>query len=667
MLPALVVASLAACHRTSDFPVAPPILPPDAAVSCGLTTCDSEHATCGPIGDGCGNVFGCGACTAPQICGGDGTLFTCGDSPCAPRACTDTGATCGRVADGCGGMTPSCGTCAIAGESCGGGGVPNRCGSPPCTGLCLAQNACPNKPMTTITGTVTAPGHADTATWGTPDPIFGATVYVPNGAIGAPTYGVTPFAPGVACDSCSSLVSGTPLVIATTGVDGKFTIDNAPCGTNIPLVIQLDRWRRQITIASVACCANTALTASQTHLPRTHIGEPGDLRSDIPLLAFSTGAVDPLHCVLRKIGIADSEFTNPGGTGRVHLYQDNGAQLDATTPAASTLYGSSTELAKYDMALFECVGAQEPKVAADQQRVIAYANAGGRVFATHFSYVWLTNSNGSAGTNTGPTPFSQTASWLVNQSQVDSLTGLVDQTLQGDPATQARRIAFASWLQITGASSTAGQITIAAARNDFNSVTAAAATEAATPAQRWLYATTPFSAPLHYTFDTPVAYAPSPRPTKQCGRVLYSDFHVADALASGATFPAECLAEPLTPQEKTLEFMLFDLSSCIGPPVSPCKPRSCEEQDLTCGEAGDGCDDGVVLNCGTCVNGQYCGGGDGGSCGTGLCVPRTCADVHAECGPIGNGCGGTVECGTCPQGEGCGLGGGPNKCGTNLF
>jgi len=182
-------------------------------------------------------------------------------------------------------------------------------------------------------------------------------------------------------------------------------------------VIQLGRWRRQITIPSVACCATTALTNTQTHLPRNHIGEPGDLRSDIPLMAFSTGNVDTLHCVLRKIGIDDGEFSDPSGTGRIRFYQDNGALISGTTPAASSLYGSASELAKYDMTLFECVGSRVTKAAADQNRLINYANAGGRVFATHFSYVWLFDQ----------APFSTTADWQPERGSWDSqLTGIID-------------------------------------------------------------------------------------------------------------------------------------------------------------------------------------------------------------------------------------------------
>jgi len=645
----------------------------DAPPGCGLVTCASQGATCGPIGDGCNSVLDCGSCTAPQTCGGGGTLFQCGGTggggTCTPRTCAQAGATCGVVADGCGGLTPNCGGCAT-GQACGAGGVANQCGAAvACTGpLCSQQMACTGLPKTTITGTITAPGHTNTATWGTPDPIYGGLVYVPNGAAGPPTYGVMPFSAGVACESCSQLVTGSPLVGAVTGIDGTFTLQNAPCGTNIPIVIQLGRWRRQLTIPTVACCANTALTNTQTHLPRNKVGEPGDVKSDIPLMAISTGDVDTLHCVLRKIGIEDSEFTNPSGTGRVRLYEDNGAQINNSTPAASTLYGSPTELAKYDMSLFECVGSRQPKQAADQARVINYANAGGRVFATHFSYVWLTNSDGSNGSNTAPTPFSQTADWDVGQGNFNSATGIIDQAVQGDPATQARRVAFANWLQYVNASTTLGQIPVNVVRNDFNSVNPAPATAAGTPAQRWLYSTTNPNAPLHYTFDTPVAYAPAPAPTTQCGRVLYSDFHVSDASSGGTNFPNECTAGPMNAQEKTLEFMLFDLASCVGPPAGgTCIPKTCTQLGLSCGPSGDGCDDGVVLDCGMCPMGMTCGGGGPGVCGMNTCTPQTCAGVGAMCGLIGDGCGATVDCGMCPAGQGCGGNGTPNQCGGIIF
>ena len=637
---------------------------------------------CGPIGDGCGGILDCGSCPTGETCGGGGVNFQCGggigsgSGQCMPSTCADAGANCGIVSDGCGGVTADCGSCP-AGQLCGAGGSANVCAGPPCTsGLCLQQNACTNQPTTTITGTVTAPGHDDTTTWGTPDPIYGALVYIPNGAVGAPTYGVTPFTAGVSCDSCSTEVSGDPLMSVVTGVDGTFQLNNAPCGTDIPLVIQLGRWRRQISIPSVTCCANNALTNSQTHLPRDHVGVTGDVRSDIPLMAIDTGSADTMHCVLRKIGLADSEFKNPNDTtgARVHFYRDNGARISNSTPAASTLYTSSTELAKYDMTLFECTGGQSQKSQTNQTNVINYANAGGRVFATHYSYVWLTNSTGSISSNTAPVPWSQSATWHVNQGSYNSSTGTVDTSLQGDAGTQTRRIAFADWLQQVGASTTLGQIPVNVVRNDFDAVNTAAATMAGTPVQQWLTTTAAsgaFDGPLHYTFDTPIAYSPNPAPTTQCGRVLYSDFHVYDAnLGSNPppTFPSECSNGTMNAQEKTLEFMLFDLASCVGQQTETCTPKSCADLGLSCGESGDGCADGVVLDCGSCSNGQTCGGGGtGGVCGSGpMCTPLTCMGLGAQCGIVGDGCGSTVDCGECPNGGVCGGNGVANQCGGTI-
>ena len=306
--------------------------------------------------------------------------------------------------------------------------------------------------------------------------------------------------------------------------------------------------------------------------------------------------------------------------------------------------------------------------------MIDYANAGGRVFATHYSYVWMTNNDGTSAASPGPLPFSQTASWLVDQQQVDVLTATVDQTLQSDPATQARRVAFAQWLKAVGASTVAGQIAIEQARDDLTAVSPIIATAARTPPQRWLYATTPFSAPLHYTFDTPVAYAPSPLPTKQCGRVLFSDFHVANAdpIVTTTTFPDECTDGPLTPQEQTLEFMLFDLASCVEAAGERCKPAAAPTSTCRAADRRR-----LRRRRGVALRRVFrrrgiAAAAEPGSCGTGAVRRVRAADVRADvqttCGAIGNGCGGLLECGdTCSDGQRCAAEAGiANVCGLVL-
>src|SRR5579872_4335818 len=89
----------------------------DGFTGCGLRTCASAHATCGPIGDGCGGLLDCGTCTLPETCGGGGVHSVCGgDGGCLPRTCSSVGASCGPVTDGCGGLL-QCGSC-DGGQTC---------------------------------------------------------------------------------------------------------------------------------------------------------------------------------------------------------------------------------------------------------------------------------------------------------------------------------------------------------------------------------------------------------------------------------------------------------------------------------------------------------------------------------------------------------------------
>ena len=104
-----------------------------------------------------------------------------------------------------------------------------------------------------------------------------------------------------------------------------------------------------------------------------------------------------------------------------------------------------------------------------------------------------------------------------------------------------------------------------------------------------------------------------------------------------------------------------------GNPEGGCTPQTCSDLGANCGKALDGC--GNLIDCGTCKTGQGCGvGGQPNVCAPntpdgGSCTPKTCADQNIGCGPAGDGCGATLDCGGCPSGESCGGGGTPGQCG----
>jgi hypothetical protein len=214
-------------------------------------------------------------------------------------------------------------------------------------------------------------------------------------------------------------------------------------------------------------------------------------------------------------------------------------------PAATTLWASPTKMLAYDMLLMSCEGGQYAATKLPYiGNIKGYADAGGRLFNDHLHFYWLRN---------GPAPWPTTATYIGNGAAPAS------PTMGNIVTTFNKGAALADWLVAVGGSTTRGQITLYGAQHSVDAVRA--------PTQDWI---TIGSATDYLTFNTPVEAAA----TAQCGRVVETDLHVKDVPSNqngkddsdpSKPFPSACLSTTLSAQEKALEFLFFDLSSCLLP------------------------------------------------------------------------------------------------------
>jgi hypothetical protein len=193
-------------------------------------------------------------------------------------------------------------------------------------------------------------------------------------------------------------------------------------------------------------------------------------------------------------------------------------------------------LNQYDVLMLPCQGSATNEQAQEQANFIGFANAGGRVYASHYSYDWMYKNP----------PFDTVVNWAANAGQYPDGTATVDTSFTAGQT-------LSQWLQLVGASTTPGQMAINTLRHDLNGVNP--------PTQSWLTLNTTGNPVMQFVFDTPIGAQ------NQCGRVLFNEYHVENGSSSPSqNFPAECNSGAMTPQEKLLEYMLFELTAEGGQP-----------------------------------------------------------------------------------------------------
>ena len=378
------------------------------------------------------------------------------------------------------------------------------------------------------------------------------------------------------------------------------------------LVIQVGKWRHVVNITTTACTDNIQADAD-VQLNATVAAGSLDY---IPDIAVSTGSADTLECLMKRIGLPDTEYVaGTATTGHVHVYSGGmpggggggnpGGTEYAPMPGApsspTNLWDTSDHLMPYDILLLSCEGGETYD--AKPANLETYLNAGGRAFASHYHYAWFSNVLETKQGYVAPPDWgANLATWNANDDTANGPDdGVIIQTLNvgGGPFVKGQMLD--KWSGIVGA---LGGVVPAADLPIYQPRYNAVVGPTNKPSQPWITdehavmggggggcygrrcdagagggGTT--NQTMYFSFDTPVD---TPIPTDggepaYCGRAVFSDLHVAGdpnaasgmdssnntnrGQPTGQPPPVGCAAGDLSPQEKALEFMLFDLSSCV--------------------------------------------------------------------------------------------------------
>ena len=400
---------------------------------------------------------------------------------------------------------------------------------------------CPEGSETRITGKVYDPAGKN--------PLYNIQVFVPSGDLpeiktGLPAPKPDGFCPGQTCDSQVL----NPLAAALTNTKGEFVLKGPRLfpGKDVPLVMQIGKWRRKIVIPEVKGCQENKLDAKDTRLPKN--GSEGDM----PHIALTTGC-DALECLLYGIGIDPAEFeAGNSNTGKhVHMFYGSGGSTPKTVngrnlPPAQDLWDNVARMTAFDVTMLACEcdeyapgGTGTPNKPVGLPTMRNYANSGGKVFGTHYHYSWM----------------KYNTAWS---------TGILDFGGSGTSASSLpintsfpKGQALADWLVEVGASSVPGQLTLDTGLTRESHRGAVPGS----PAQEWIGKGT---TARYVSFNTPVGLPIA----DQCGRFVFSDIHSTSTAATN--FPSSCSA--LNKAQLPLEFMFFDLNSCVQDETKPPEP-----------------------------------------------------------------------------------------------
>jgi hypothetical protein len=439
---------------------------------------------------------------------------------------------------------------------------------------CAVDSTCAAGSPTSLTGKVFDPAGQN--------PLYDVVVFVPNVVSALPA-----IVPGThTCNTCDASI-GDYVVASVTDATGTFTLKGVPTGADVPVTVQIGKWRRTTTVNISKSCAANSVADGTLRLPTKRS------EGDMPQMAVLTGGCDDLGCFMKGMGIDPTEFSAPQGGGRLDVYQgvggggggglfgvgggnggaatlSSGTAGDCTT-ASCPLWASRQSLEYYDIVLFscECGENNQTKPTAGKQALHDWLDEGGKVFASHYHYTWFRNSPDA--------DFQGVATW----GQSGNADGAQTATTPYDIDTGfPKGVTFGDWLGNVGALNSKGpppDIMLSPVADSVASVNP--------PTTRWIYDSASPNDVKYMSFETPIGgLAPPPDAGAEaaksyCGKAVFTDLHTSGSGRSMvSSIPAGCTNTALSPQQKALEFLFFDLSACVtndndAPPPPPNPPQ----------------------------------------------------------------------------------------------
>jgi hypothetical protein len=244
---------------------------------------------------------------------------------------------------------------------------------------------------------------------------------------------------------------------------------------------------------------------------------------------------------------------------------------------AKTMWGNNApatpdHLADYDIVMLSCEGRQDPgsKLQPAMDALKAYADTGGRVFMSHWHNIWIGGEDGNASHGIASWQAVTQFNYAAPQNDPAQLA-VIDETV---PKGQS----FAQWMLNVGGSTVRDQVVVNDPRYTLQAQVDPTKSERMVwvdPAQEYPDCATttppntqPCSTPFGETSVQDLQFlTPVENPDDQkCGKVVFSDMHVSSGSTSspGTDYPGGCAMGDLSPQEKALAFIFFDIASCVG-------------------------------------------------------------------------------------------------------